>query len=59
MTMNDIISTLYKYDGLNRLPEVTGRANLLTSVTYDGLGNVNFIKNADRGESQYSYDQTG
>jgi RHS repeat-associated protein len=52
-------TTLYKYDGLNRLREVTRQGKLLTSITYDGLGNVKFIKNVDRGESQYSYDQTG
>ena len=55
----DVTVTLYSYDGLNRLREVTRQGKLLTSVTYDGLGNVTFIKNADRGESQYSYDRTG
>ncbi len=54
-----ITTTLYKYDGLNRLREVTRQGKLLTSITYDRLGNVTFIKNVDRGESRYSYDQTG
>jgi RHS repeat-associated protein len=56
---SDITTTLYRFDGLDRLREVTKQGKLLTSVTYDGLGNVTSIKNADRGESQYAYDLTG
>jgi len=55
----DVTTTLYKYDGLNRVREVTRQDRLLTSIGYDGLGNVNSIKNVDHGESRYLYNQTG
>jgi RHS repeat-associated protein len=57
--VNELTITLYKYDGLNRLREVTRQGKSLTSINYDGLGNVSSIKNVDHGESRYSYDQTG
>jgi RHS repeat-associated protein len=56
---NEITTTLYKYDGLNILREVERQGKLLTSITYDGLGNVNVVKNVDAGESRYSYNQLG
>jgi RHS repeat-associated protein len=55
----NIATILYKYDGLKRLREVTRQGKSLTSITYDGLGNIKLIKNVDRGESRYSYSRTG
>jgi RHS repeat-associated protein len=56
---SDIINTSYRYDGLNRLREVTRQGKVLTSITYDGLDNVTLVKNVDRGTSRYSYDRFG
>jgi RHS repeat-associated protein len=56
---NDIVVTTYSYDGLNRLREVTKEGKVLTSIGYDGLGNITFVKNIDRGSAWYSYDQSG
>jgi RHS repeat-associated protein len=55
----DSVATTYRYDALGRLREVARQGKVLTSVDYNGLGQVTLIKNVDRGTCRYSYDRLG
>lgn len=51
--------TLYEYDKLGRLTEVTNPNGDLTKYTYDGFGRVVEVEQEDLGVVTYAYDDAG
>ncbi|MEG3790981.1 DUF6531 domain-containing protein, partial [Lysobacter sp. CCNWLW3] len=51
--------TLYQYDALDQVTQVTDPKGLNTGYTYNGFGDVTALSSPDTGLTQYGYDSAG
>lgn len=51
--------TVVKHDALDRVTEVTDPNGLITSYTYNGLGDLLQLQSPDTGTTTYTYDEAG